>query len=494
MMMWEALPELLRWNVLAPWVLGMAFGVFVGGTPGLTATMAVALLAPLSFKMEPSAGIAMVIGVSFTAIFAGDLPATFLRIPGTPASAAATLDGYALAKKGRGWFAVTLDLFCSSAGGLVGVGLLIWLAPLMGRWALQFSDFERVWLGVIGLSLSIVVSRGQPLKGAAMALLGLLLSTVGADVRGPQRFSLGMPELYGGLDFIAIMIGVFGLAEVFRAVQARESEATQTPQNRGGPAVREALAALFRNLPTFFRSSILGAFIGALPGAGADIAAWAAYGVAKRVSSEGERFGEGCEQGVVAPTSANNAAVAGAWIPALVFGVPGDAVTAIVLGSLTVYGIQAGPEVFQTHTRQIHAIFAIALITQILLIPAGLLGCWAFGWILRLPRKLLIASIVLFSLVGAYSLNNRMFDVVVACVAGLFGYYAEGRRAPLPPLVLGLILGGMIEENLRTGLISHRGDWSALFTRPICAALALAFVAMWTLPWLFSRQRGGAAK
>ncbi len=344
---------------------------------------------------------------------------------------------------------------------------------------LQFSDFERFWLAVLGLSFSALVSQGDRLKGAAAAMLGVLLSTVGLDVRGSQRFTLGNADLYAGLDFIAIMIGLFGLGEVLRNLAGSNTLEGLQRRIPWRPPLWAALASLWRHKFTFIVSSLLGSLIGALPGAGADIAAWGAYGVAKRSSKKPEAFGEGCEAGVVAPTSANNAAVAGAWIPALVFGVPGDAVTAIVLGALTVYGIKAGPDVFVSHSHQINSIFAIALLTQVLLIPAGLMGLWAFGLVLRLPRRVLLTAVVLFSLIGAYSLNNRMFDVYVACIAGLVGFYLEARRVPLAPLVLGLILGRMIEENLRSGLISHQGDYSQLFTRPICAVLVLCLAALW---------------
>ena len=300
--------------------------------------------------------------------------------------------------------------------------------------------------------------------------------------------------MIAGLDFIAIMIGLFGLGEVLRNIAGSTNLTALDHRPSWIPPVGEALRRLWRNKLTFTISSLVGTLIGAVPGAGADIAAWGAYGLARRTSRQGDQFGQGCEEGVIAPTSANNAAVAGAWIPALVFGIPGDAVTAIVLGALTVYGIKAGPNVFVHNAHQINAIFAIALLTQVLLIPAGLIGLWAFGAVLRLPRNVILGAVVMFSLVGSYSLNNRMFDVYVMCIAGLAGFYLESRRVPLAPLVLGLILGRMLEENLRNGLISHRGDATQMFTRPVCMMLVAALAAIWLGPLLWSLRKRSASR
>jgi TctA family transporter len=469
--------ELLQPQVLVPWLLGMVFGVFVGATPGLTATMAVALIVPISFHMEPTAGLAMIIGVSFTAIFAGDIPATYLRIPGTPASAAATLDGHEMAKQGQGGLALTIDLFCSCLGGLIGVSLLIVVAPQLARFALRFSNFEYFWLGVFGLSMTALVSGGSTHKALLSALLGVLISTVGIDVvSGTPRYTFGSVSMMSGFRFIPVMIGLFGLSEVLRNV--RQGNVLTTPGVSGGGKLQyaEALRVIWRNKWTALQSAVAGTVIGALPGAGADIAAWGAYGIAQKTSRHPEKFGTGTTEGVVAPTSANNAAVGGAWIPALVFGVPGDAVTAIVLGALMMYEIKPGPLIFEQSGHQVHAIFVIGLVTQLLLLPAGLLGIKAFGVILRLPRSVVLVAVVLFSVVGSYALYNSMFDVYVMFAFGLVGFYLESQQVPLAPMILGLILGPMVEENLRAGLIKTAGDFTPFLTRPICLTLLVLLV------------------
>jgi putative tricarboxylic transport membrane protein len=454
----------------------MVFGVFVGATPGLTATMAVALIVPLSLQLEdPNAGLAMVIGVSFTAIFAGDIPATWLRIPGTPASAAATLDGHVLAKRGRGDHALKLDLVCSCIGGIIGVAVLMFLAPQLAKVALKFSNFEYFWLAMFGLTMSAAVSAGHTLKGLLAATLGMMVSTVGIDVTSAApRFTFESTALLGGIPFIPVMIGLFGLSEVLRNACRSSSMSLPAGGDEQTVGFDETIRTVVKHKFTVIKSAIVGTFIGALPGAGADIAAWGAYGLAKKTSKTPEKFGNGTEEGVIAPTSANNAAVAGAWIPALVFGIPGDAVTAIVLGAMLMYDLQPGPKFFAPENAdQMRTIFSIAMGTQFLLLVAGYCGIRVFRWVLRLPRSAVLTVVVVFSVVGSYSLNNRMFDVYVMVVAGVVGYFLDAKKVPLAPLILGLILGPIAEDKLRAGLISEQGNLVPMFTRPICAGLVV---------------------
>lgn len=474
--MWD---ELIHPTTLLPWFLGMVLGTFVGATPGLTATMAVALIVPVSYHLDPTAGLAMIIGVSFTAIFAGDIPATFLRIPGTPASAAATLDGHELAKKGKGQFALLLDLFCSAIGGLIGVTMLIFIAPELAKFAIQFGNTEYFWLAIMGLAMSAFVSMGQTGKGLMAAALGMLVSTVGQDpVSNVSRLTFGYLPLSGGLDFIPVMIGLFGLSEVLRNVRHPERLKASLTTDAESPSVFAALKEIATRWWLVLQSAVAGTVIGALPGAGADIAAWGSYGIAKRTAKDGDAFGTGSTKGVIAPTSANNAAVGGAWIPALVFGVPGDAVTAIVLGVLLIHDIKPGPRIFETNADEVHQLFAIALITQFLLIPCGFAGIKFFGWILKLPRHIVLAAVLVFSVVGAYALRNSLFDVSVMFAFGLVGFLLESWRVPLAPMILGLILGPLVEEKFRAGMIASSGSFVPFFTGPINITLIAILVLL----------------
>ena len=475
----DAFFSVFQLNVLIPWLLAMVLGIFVGGIPGLTATMAVALIVPLTYHMQPVAGLAMIIGVSFTSIFAGDIPATFLRVPGTPASGAAVLDGYEMHLKGQGSLAVTLDLICSTIGGTIGILMLILVAPTLSRFALKFTHFEYFWLGVLGLSMSAIISKGSRLKGSISMIIGVLISTIGIDVTtGYPRFAKGNIQLMGGIEFIPIMIGLFGISEVFRSIY--------TMQNMKVPVFNEEIKVSFKSLGKILnrnkrliaQSSVIGTLIGALPGAGADIAAWVSYGLAKRTSKKPDDFGNGSEEGVIAPTSANNAAIGGTWIPALVFGIPGDTITAIVLGAMMMYGLKPGPLVFEGERFLVNQIFSVGLVSQVFLLVLGYLGIKSFSLIFKFPRNVILAGIMIFSMVGSYAIRNNIFDVGVVLVFGIVGFAMERAAMPLAPLILGRILGPMIEENLRIGLIKTSGSFAAFLNRPISFTLFLILVVM----------------
>ena len=471
--------EIFQPYVLIPWILSMGLGILIGGTPGLTATMAVALIIPISYYMKPIAGLAMILGVSFTSIFTGDIPATYLRIPGTPASGAAILDGFELAKKGKGSLALTIDLLCSAMGGLIGVILLIVIAPPLANFALQFTHFQYFWLGLFGLSMSAVISRGNIIRGVISAVLGLFVSTIGIDITtGFPRFTFGNAELMGGIGFIPAMIGLFGISEVLKNVKSRERIMDMSVKNEVQVSLLKTLSIIWKRKWTFLQSAFIGTCIGALPGAGADIAAWVAYGVAKKTSRKPEKFGKGSFEGVIAPTSANNAALGGTWIPALAFGVPGDSITAIVLGAMLMYGLRPGPLIFEQNADLIKNIFAIALISQFFLLPIGLLGIKIFSKILKLPRNVIMVTVIIFSVVGSYAIRNSFFDIYVMIIFGLVGYLFESLDVPLPPMILGIILGPMIEDSLRIGLIKTGGNYIPFLTNPISAILIILIILM----------------
>jgi TctA family transporter len=470
--MFEEILAVFRPAILFPWLLSMAFGVLIGGTPGLTATMGVALIIPVTYYMEPLAGMAMILGVSFTSIFTGDIPATLLRIPGTPASGAATLDGYELTKQGRGMEALSLDLLCSAIGGFIGILLLMAVAPPLAKFALKFTNFQYFWLGIFGLSMSAVLSAGRPINGVLSATLGLLVSTVGMDITtGLPRFTGGNMELLEGIGFIPAMVGLFGLSEVLKNVGDAKLLGKSSIPEFGRISLAGTLKIILRNKMTVLKASLLGTCVGALPGAGADIAAWVAYGMEKKTSKNPEEFGKGSIKGVIAPTSANNAALGGTWIPALVFGVPGDSITAIVLGAMLMYGLRPGPLIFQEHLKLVHGIFAVGLISQFLLIPVGLIGIRTFGKILRMPRNIVMVIVLIFSVIGSYAIRNSFFDIYIMAAFGVAGFFFEYLDIPLPPLILAIILGPMIEDNLRVGLIKTHGGLGEFIFDPICLTL-----------------------
>lgn len=474
MTIWSIIGGLFSLKVLIPWILAMLFGLFVGATPGLTATMGVALLIPLTYYVDPRAAFAMILGQSFTAIFSGDIPATLIRIPGTPASGAAVLDGFEMAKKGKGALALSLDLLGSAFGGFFGILVLIFTAPLLAKFALKFTNFEYFWLGVFGLSMTAILSRGKILNGFISALIGLAISTIGVDITtGYPRFTFGNPNLIGGISFIPVMIGLFGLSEVLKNLTEKQEMSSPAISGFEKLPLLEAAKILWNYKIRVLISSLIGVFIGALPGTGADVAAWVAYGVAKNTSKNKNEIGTGHVEGVIAPTCANNAAIGGTWIPAFVFGIPGDTITAIVLGAMLIYGLRPGPNIFSESKNLMDSIFAIGLISQIFLIPLGILGIRASGKILKLPRNIIWAGVTFFSIIGSYAINNNFFDVYIMLLSGLLGFFLEMLGVPLAPLILGLILGPMIENNLRVGLIKTHGNFLPFITRPYSLAIII---------------------
>ncbi|SHH23741.1 tripartite tricarboxylate transporter permease [Thermosipho atlanticus] len=466
----------LQPNVLLPLLISMFFGIFVGGMPGLTATMAVALIIPITYYMPPLAALAMILGASFSSIFAGDIPATFLRIPGTPASGAAVLDGFEMSKKGKGALALSLDLICSATGGVIGVLLLILVAPPLAKFALKFTNYEYFWLGIFGLSMSAVLSRGNLIKGLSSALLGLLIATIGIDVTtGYPRFTFGSIELMDGIGFIPAMIGLFGISEVLKRIQGSEKDLELPAINEKiKPSLLAAFKIMIKKFFIVIKSAIIGTFVGALPGAGADIAAWVAYGVEKKTSKKSEEFGTGIVEGVIAPTSANNAALGGTWIPALVFGIPGDTITAIVLGAMLMYGLRPGPLIFQENGELIKGLFFIAILIQFLLIVVGYFGIRVYTYFLKMKTSVVLTAVIMFSMIGSYAIRNSYFDIYIMLIFGIIGYLFEKIDVPLAPMILGIILGPMIEDNLRVGLTKTGGNWMPFFTRPI----SIAFIVL----------------
>ena len=470
--------QVFSFGVLWPWILSMVLGVIVGATPGLSATMAVALIIPITYYMEPLAGLSMIIGVTFTSIFTGDIPATLLRIPGTPASGVAVLDSYELAKKGRATLALSLNLLCSAIGGFIGVTCLIFLSPPLSKIALQFTHFQYFWMGVFGLSISAALSMKAPLRGVISACFGLLVSTIGIDITtGYARFHFGNAELSGGISFVPAMIGLFGVSEVLNNIHSSSNMRGKAVNVEKRPGeIYEVFGHIVRNKWLILRSSLLGTLVGALPGAGADIAAWFSYGVEKKLSPEMKKFGTGHIPGVIAPTSANNAAVAGAWIPALVFGIPGDSITALVLGAMIMYNLRPGPMIFTESADLIQGLFTVAYVSQLLLIPIGFIGIRAFSWLLKMPKNLVMGGVILFSIVGSFAINNNPFDVLIMTIFGVMGYFMERHDIPLSPMILGIILGNIIESNLRIGLVKSDGSLWPFFNNTVCIFLIFCVI------------------
>src|SRR3954453_13618660 len=476
-------------QVLDPYVLWVIFGsalfgLFVGAVPGLTATMATGLLVPVTFFMPPVAAIASIVTATAMAIFAGDIPSCFLRMPGTPASAAYTDEAYAMTKKGQGEIALGSGLVFSVIGGLFGTAVLILAAPALAEVALKFSSFEYFWLVILGLSSAVFLAIGNPLKGVVSLLLGLLVSAVGLDnPAGFPRFTFGNAELAGGLTLIPIMIGMFAVSEILRSVSAIDKPWVMA-QSKVGNVFRGMWGLAKRYRLQTLRGSVLGTAIGALPGAGADIAAWMSYAVSKRFSKEPQKFGTGHIEGIIEAGASNNSALAGAWIPALVFGIPGDSITAIVIGVLYIKGLNPGPTIFMNNAPAIYAVFMVFILANLLMLPLGLAAIRAAKQMLRAPREVLLPVILLFCIVGSFAINNSIFGVVLMLAFGIVGYVMEENGFPIAPAILGMVLGAMLEENFISSMIKADGRALAFFERPIAGALGVLTIVVFLVPLL----------
>lgn len=487
--------ELALGLIFQPYVLWVilasaAFGLFVGAMPGLTATMATALLVPVTFFMEPVPALGAIVTATAMAIFAGDIPAAMLRIPGTPASAAYADEAYAMAKKGLIDRALGSNLVFSVMGGLVGSVILILCAPVLAEIALQFSSFEYFWLALLGLTCAVFMTSEAPVKGFASLMFGLLINTIGIDpAAGFPRFTFGSVELLQGISFIPAMIGMFALSEILRGVVSIDGTAAVVVQKVGN-IFHGVFATIRKYWINFIRGSFTGVAIGALPGAGGDIAAWISYAMSKRFSKEPEKFGTGHIEGIVDATSANNAALGGAWIPALVFGIPGDSITAIVIGVLYMKGMNPGPTVFLQNPQFIYAVFIIFILANLLLLPLGWIAIKSAKQILRVPRNILMPIILIFCVVGSYAMTNSTFGIIIMTVMGIVGWLMEENSFPIAPAILGLVLGEMLEQNFMTSMIKADGNPAFFFERPIAAILGAVTIVIWvTMLWRGMRSK-----
>ncbi len=465
-------------NLLVMMLAGV-FGLFVGAMPGLTATMATALLVPVTFFMSPEPAIAAIVTATAMAIFAGDIPGALVRIPGTPASAAYVEDAHRMTLRGEAATVLGAGLVFSVIGGIFGSIVLAIAAPWIAEVALNFSSFEYFWLALLGLSCAVFISTGRPIKGIVSVLLGLFLATVGIDpTAGHPRFTFGNVELLAGISLIPTMIGMFAISEILRWVtSSRSLETAAVPQV--GNVFRGQLQLVRHYWQGTLRSAVVGTGIGALPGAGADIAAWITYALSKRLSKEPEKFGTGHIEGVAAASTANNASLGGAWIPALVFGIPGDSITAIVIGVLYMKGMNPGPMIMLERPELLYAIFITFIVANIMLLPLGYGAIRLFRLILAVPREVLMPLILIFCVVGSFAINNSVFGIGIMLVMGVLGYIMEENGFPVAPAILGLVLGGMIEANFLTSMIKANGDLLGFFQRPVAGVLGCANLLVW---------------
>jgi putative tricarboxylic transport membrane protein len=468
-------------------------GIVVGALPGLTATMGVALLTTLTFTMGPNVAMMVLVCVYVGAIYGGSRSAILLNIPGTPASAASTLDGYPLARQGLAGRAMGISTLGSWLGTLFGAMILAIFAPTFGEFALEFGSYEMFWVALFGIVIAGSLSGGDPLKGYIAGFLGLLVATVGQETNHAYpRFAFGNADLAGGLGLLPVLVGVFGVAEVMNSMRGPAVKAVSSKMDSVIPRIRD-VAQYWR---TIFRSGALGTFIGAMPGLGEDIAAWTSYAAAKRASKEREKFGKGSVEGLMAAETGESAC---AIIPVLTLAVPGSAPAAVLMAAMMIHGLNPGPMLAITSPEFIYQIVAMLVIADMVKLLYGLVLVRPLLWVLLIPRARLMPVVFVLCTVGAFAITSRLFDIWVMLGAGLVGFILRELRFPMAPLVLGVVLGELLDKNLLRGLTLTGGDISPFFTRPISAVLCALTVlaALWAIPGAMTRitrpfRRGSA--
>ncbi|MGI9510398.1 MAG: tripartite tricarboxylate transporter permease [Geminicoccaceae bacterium] len=454
---------------------GVAWGILGGALPGISPSITMALLLPFTYTMEPITAIVLLASTYVGAEYGGSIPAILIRTPGTNAAAATAIDGYEMHKQGKGGEALGLSLISGVFGGLIGILCLILLTKPLASVALYFTPPAYFSLGILGLSVIASLSSGSLIKGLMAGVIGLMIATVGTDpVSGVNRFTYGAPELLGGIPFILVMVGVFAVSELL--IQAGQPTEHRQAESRQMRIVLPSWAR-FRKLtkPQLIGSGI-GAFEGCMPGAGGTIGSFMAYNEARRWSKTPEKFGKGSDEAIVAPEAANNTVAGTAIIPVLSFGIPGSNSTAILLGGLLIHGLQPGPLLFEQHPEVIYGLFGGLLVANVSQLIIGILLLTPAIWLVNRPKPYLMAAIYALIFSGIYSIDHSLFDLYLVLVAGAVGYVMRLLGFPFLPLVLGLVLGYLIESNYRRSLLLTSGEHRVFIEDPISLGLLIAAV------------------
>ncbi|MDZ5696675.1 tripartite tricarboxylate transporter permease [Chelativorans sp. M5D2P16] len=455
--------------------LGVLLGTLVGTLPGIGALAGVSLLLPVTFYVEPTTALVMLAGIYYGVTYGGSTAAILLNLPGSSAAAVTCLDGYPMGQKGRAGVALFITTIASFVGGTFAIILLMISTPLLARVGLSFGPAEYASLVVLGLIAASTISAGSPVRGIAMVVLGLLIGTVGSDFEtGRLRFTFGFLEIAEGISFVAIAMGLFGVAEVINNIGAGARTTTVSKDEYSWRKLYPKREDWRASWGPMARGSVLGAAFGILPGTGASIASFIAYAFEKRWSKNPDRFGKGAIEGVVAPESANNAAAQAGFIPTLSLGIPGDAVMALMLGALIIHGITPGPQVVTNHPELFWGLVMSFWIGNIFLVilHLPLVGVWVR--ILLVPYKYLYPSMLFFVCIGVYSVNNSPFDVLLVLIFGGLGYAMLKLDLPAAPLLLGVVLSPILENNLRRAMLISGGDPMTFVERPISAGFLVA--------------------
>ncbi|MFS4437685.1 tripartite tricarboxylate transporter permease [Paracoccaceae bacterium GXU_MW_L88] len=466
-----------------PWLvsliaIGTFCGIYVGAIPGLSVTMAVSILISFTFAWDVNDALCLMVGIFMGGVYGGSRTAILLNIPGAPSAIATALDGYPLAQQGKAGEAIGIATVMSVVGGFFGIAALALAAPRISEFALTFQPRDYLLLAILGLLLVGSLAGESLAKGVVAACFGILIGAVGLDpLTAEERFTFGRVELWNGISFIAVMIGLFGVAEALDQTRHIDKAAMKQKIDKIVPS----LSSVRKYLPLSLQSSGIGTIVGALPGVGGDIAALISYDLAKRTTKNpAVPFGQGAQEGLVAPEAANNSAVGGAFIPMLTLGIPGDAVTAIFIGALFIHGLNPGPMLMIEQPQMFYFMVGNLVLANIFLLIFGLTGIKLFTKIVEIPRGILLPLILLLSVAGAYAVNNSITDVYWTLAFGIIGFILKHYGYQVGPIVLGVILSRLIDENWRRAILSEQGSlggfFGELFTSPLSICLLLAVV------------------
>jgi len=464
---------------------GVALGIIFGAIPGLTATMGVAILIPMTFYLPPAQGIVMLCGIYVGGIYGGSISACLVSIPGTPSGMMTTLDGYPMAQNGEAGKAIGYATVSSFIGGILSAVFLIFCAPILANVALQFGPAEYFAIAVFGLSIISSVSGDSFIKGCISGILGMMVVVVGMDyITSTPRFTFNVVALLAGFTFIPTMIGLFGMREFLMQIgTGRYKFQVEQKVTKIMPSFSE----IKKTLGICLRGGLLGTFVGALPGAGGPIASFISYDTARRSSKYPEKFGTGIPDGICASESANNGVTGGALIPMLTLGIPGDGVTAVMLGAFMVHNIQPGPMLFVNSGNLVYAIYIGFILANIFMLIFGLAGARLFAKVLDVPMAMLLPFISVLTFVGAYSIRNNPFDIIIMLGFGILGYFMSEFKLPVMPMVLGVVLGPIAESNLRGALLIAKGNWLIFLKEPISLILLILSVVLGAWPFISKR-------
>lgn len=473
-------------------LLSSLVGVVIGALPGLTATMGLALMTTLTIKLPPDQALLILICTYVGAIYGGSRSAILLNIPGTPASAASCLDGHALARQGLAGRAMGIATTGSVLGTLIGMVALAGFTPILGNLALKFGAYEFFWLALFGVIIAGTLTGNDPLKGWIAGIAGLFVATIGQEpMYAYERFALGVRDLAGGIQLVPALVGAFGFAELLTAMKQRQAPVKINPFDTVIPKLRDVT----RYWRTILRSGLIGTGVGIVPGVGEDVAAWSSYAAAKRASKEPELFGKGSVEGLMAAETGDNACVPGAVIPVLTLAIPGSAPAAVLMAAMIIHGIKPGPMIMVENAQFVYDVVAMMLFATLGILIYGLTLTRLLVQVLRVPQHVIVPIIFVLCAVGSFAIAGRLFDVYVMLAFGLIGFVLRHFGYPMAPLVLGIVLGDLLEKNLRRALVLSDGDLTPFFTRPISGAFAALIIGtvVWKL-WQLRRVRvGGGA-